>query len=235
MVSAIRTAIVTGGTGALGSVIVGRFLDAGDSVVVPYHSEKPVSSRATPREGAKLRSLRADLASEADVSNLIEFALRESGRIDILVNAAGGYSGGKKVEESLIADFDRMMKMNFLTTLLTCRAVLPVMRRQGFGRIVNIAAMPALAAKPQMGPYAVAKRAVVTLTETIAEEVKGTGITSNAIALGIILTQANKQSMPDADVSKWVPPEEIAELIVHLCSGWAGGINGNVIRVSGGL
>jgi NAD(P)-dependent dehydrogenase (short-subunit alcohol dehydrogenase family) len=114
-------------------------------------------------------------------------------------------------------------------------AVLPLMRAAKRGRIISMAAMAALSPTAGRGAYAIAKRGVVTLTETIAEEVKGSGITANAIAPGIILTPANRASMPSADTSRWVTPEEIAALVLYLCSEDARSVSGNVLKVYGGV
>jgi NAD(P)-dependent dehydrogenase (short-subunit alcohol dehydrogenase family) len=108
------------------------------------------------------------------------------------------------------------------------------MRKQGFGRIVSIAAMPALRPAPGRAAYAVSKGSIVTLTEAIHEEVKGSGITVNAIAPSTLLTEANKASMPDADTTAWVPLSEVVALIHYLCSDEARSVSGNVIRIFGG-
>ncbi|MBI4534690.1 MAG: SDR family oxidoreductase, partial [Ignavibacteriae bacterium] len=158
----------------------------------------------------------------------------EFGQVDFLANTAGGYVGGNEIADVTLEEWESIIKMNLLTTFLVCRAALRDMRRHNFGRIINIAAMPALNPSPKKGPYAVSKSGVITLTETIAAEVKGTGITANAIAPSTILTDANKRSMPNADFRKWVPPEHLADLIMYLCSDSAASINGNVIRVYGG-
>jgi NAD(P)-dependent dehydrogenase (short-subunit alcohol dehydrogenase family) len=111
---------------------------------------------------------------------------------------------------------------------------LPSMRDRGFGRIITIGAMPALKPTAKRGPYQVSKRAVITLTESIAEEVKGTGITANAIVPSTIITPENVESMPDADRSKWVSPEEIVALAAFLCTPEARSVNGNTIKIFGG-
>ena len=228
-----KTAIITGGTGALGSVVASTMYGSGTNIAIPLFSH--ATAAAPGRDSARMFSARADLTVEGDVHDFVLSVLGKFGRVDILVNAAGGYTGGKLVEESAVNDFDAMMKLNFTSVLNTCRAVLPVMKKQGYGRIVNIAAMPALTVKPRMGPYSVSKRAVVTLTETIADEVKGQGVTVNAIAPSIILTPANQKGMPEADFSKWVTPEEIAVLTMFLCSDEAKSVNGNVIKIFGGV
>ncbi len=128
-----------------------------------------------------------------------------------------------------------MLTANLKTAFLMCSAVLPFMRDAKHGRIISIAAMAALAPAASRGAYAIAKRGVITLTETIAEEVKGTGITANAIAPSIIVTPANRASMPAADVSRWVTPEEIAAIVLFLCSDDARSVSGNVLKVYGGV
>ena len=231
-----RTAIITGATGALGSVIAAEFLEAGASIGIPYSSAKSRGALSHLISGTKnVLARQADLMSEADVGRFIQEFRERFGRIDILVNAAGGYVGGALVEESSLSEVESIMKLNFTTTFLMCRAVIPVMRGQKYGRIVNIAASPAVTPKPRMGPYAVSKSAVITLTETIASEVKGTGLTANAVVPSIIFTEANKKSMPDADVSKWVTPLEIARLILYLSSEEAGSVSGNAIKIYGGV
>jgi NAD(P)-dependent dehydrogenase (short-subunit alcohol dehydrogenase family) len=151
--------------------------------------------------------------------------------VGILVNCAGGYAGGEKIGEVSAATFEEMITANLRTAFLMSGAVLPLMRGAKRGRIISIAALAALSPAPSRGAYAIAKRGVVTLTETIAEEVKGSGITANAIAPGVILTPANCASIPSADTSRWVTPEEIAALVLFLCSEDARSVNGNVIKL----
>lgn len=232
-----KTVIVTGGSGALGKVVVSAFFDAEASIAVPLGSEHHLSSIPGRIVSASERFLAsvADLTSEHQTNGFAERVLAKFGRIDCVVNIAGGYAGGKLIEDVAMEEWDRMMSSNLLTAFLLCRSALPHMRKQGFGRIVNIAAMPALTSGARKGPYALSKRGVIALTETIADETKGTGITANAIAPSIILTEANKQSMPGADFNKWVTPEEIAQLILFLCSDQARSMSGNVIKIYGGV
>ncbi len=232
-----KRVIVTGGAGELGRVIVRRFLDEGAKIAVPHRS---------PSSGADLLALpgatagrvllhRADLSNEQEVGGFVDTVKAKFGGIDVLVNAAGGYIGGSEIKDVTPADWDAAMSTNLRSAFLVCRAVLPVMLAGRRGRIVNIAAMPALAPSAKRGPYAVSKRGVVTLTEVLAEEVKHSGITANAVAPSIIDTAANRKSMPGADFSRWVPPEEIASLVLFLASDEARSINGNVIRIYGGV
>jgi NAD(P)-dependent dehydrogenase (short-subunit alcohol dehydrogenase family) len=232
-----KTVIVTGGSGALGKVVVSSFFDAGASIALPIGSERHLSSlpEKIVKVGERFFASVADLTIEHQANGFTERVVSKFGRIDCVINIAGGYAGGNLVEDVATEEWDRMMSSNLLTAFLVCRGVLPHMRKQGFGRIVNIAAMPALTSGARKGPYAISKRGVIALTETIADETKGTGITANAIAPSIILTEANKQSMPGADFNRWVTPEEITQLILYLCSDHAKSVSGNVIKIYGGV
>ncbi len=172
---------------------------------------------------------------ETDVRPFCNEVRKRFGRIDILLNIAGGYAGGKKIAEVSLEDWERMLELNLKSVFLMSRGVVQEMMQNGFGRIVNIASRQALLPRAGSGAYAVAKRGVVTLTEVLADEVKGSGITVNAIVPSTIVTEANIRSMGDKDISRWITPDEIAGLILYLCSDAAGSMNGNVLRMFGGL
>ncbi len=230
----LDAAIVTGGTGALGRVVASAFLNNGIRVAIPVRPgsrEEPLPGGA----GDALLRRECDIATESGASAFVRETADRFGSVGILVNCAGGYAGGERIGEVPVSTFDRMIDANLRTAFLMSGAVLPLMRSSGRGRIISIAAMAALSPAPERGAYAIAKRGVVTLTETIAGEVKGTGITANAIAPSIILTDANRSSMPGSDVSRWVTPEEIASLVLFLCSREARSISGNVLKVYGGV
>jgi NAD(P)-dependent dehydrogenase (short-subunit alcohol dehydrogenase family) len=226
-------AIVTGGTGALGSVVASRLMNKGIRVAIPVRPG--ARGEAPPNEGELMFRRESDITSESGAAAFVQAARERFGGVTILVNCAGGYAGGEKIGEVSAATFDEMLSANLRTAFLMSGAVLPLMRAANRGRIISIAAMAALSPSASRGPYAIAKRGVVTLTETIAEEVKGTGITANAIAPGIIVTAANRASMPSADIKRWVTPEEIASLVLFLCSDDARSISGNVVKVYGGV
>ena len=233
----LSSAIVTGGTGALGSVVVATLMNNGIRVAIPV---RPGSGEATaPLEQGDGRKMvyrrEADITSESGAASFVREAAAHGGGVGILVNCAGAYEGGKKIGEVTAATLDGMLTANLRTAFVMSGAVLPIMRAAHYGRIISIAAMAALSPAASRGAYAIAKRGVVTLTETIAEEVKGSGITANAIAPSIIVTPANRASMPSADVSRWVTPEEIAALVLFLCSENARSISGNVLKVYGGV
>lgn len=231
-----KTAIITGGTGALGSVCAEHLLDLDLNVAIPYISENSLSNIAgrLDRNAGKVLTLRTDLAAEDQVTAFVDEVVKRFGSADYLINTAGGYVDGSTIDEVSVDEWENIMKVNARTAFLICRAVLREMRKRKFGRIVNIASMPAVSPRAKKGPYAISKRAVITLTETIAEETKGGGVTANAIAPSTIFTEANRQSMPGADFSKWVAPQDIAHLALYLCSDEARSVSGNVIKIYGG-
>lgn len=153
--------------------------------------------------------------------------------IDVVANIAGGFIGGLSVSEMDMEKWDFMMDLNLKSVFLMCKAVLPHMVERGSGKIVNVSARAGLAGAAGMGAYCVSKAGVRTLTESIAEEVKDKGININAIMPSIIDTQANRQSMPKADFSKWVSPQKIAKVVRFLVSEDAQIINGAAIPVYG--
>jgi NAD(P)-dependent dehydrogenase (short-subunit alcohol dehydrogenase family) len=231
-----RVAIVTGGTGALGSAFTKMFLDEGARVAVPVHRRRTVDrlEKSPVEELQKLLPVPADLSRMEEARELVHKVLGEFQCVDYLIHTVGAYAGGKMIEEVSDEEWNRLMDLNLKSAFLMCNAVLPSMRERGFGRIITIGAMPALRPTAKRGPYQISKRALITLTETVAEEVKGSGITANCIIPSTILTQDNVESMPDADRSKWVTPEEIVALAAYLCTADARSVNGNAIKIFGG-
>jgi NAD(P)-dependent dehydrogenase (short-subunit alcohol dehydrogenase family) len=219
-----QTAIVTGGTGALGSVVTARLVALGARVAIPARSDE---------KGGKsnIMVVKTDLRNEEETGRFVGEVYDRFGSIEVVVNAAGGYAGGKRIEELSAADVMEMLELNALSAFHTCTKSLAFMKRSGYGRIVNIAAMTGLHPQSGAGAYAIAKRAVVTLTETLAIENRRTGITANAVAPGTIDTPANRKSMPGSNFSKWVSPEQVTDVILFLASRESAAVSGNVIEL----
>jgi len=228
-----KTVIVTGGSGALGSVIVQRFLAEQAQVALSYLTGKEMD-RVKDKIGQSL-AVQADVTKEADVVKLFDVVAKQFKRIDIVVNTVGGFLARKPVAEVSLEEWDLMMNMNLKSAFLCTREALRRMKGQPYGRIVNMSAMVGLAPSPGRAPYAISKSGVSLLTDLAAQEVKGSGITVNAIAPSIIKTEANLASMPDEDSKKWVKPEEIADLICYLCSDAGGAITGTTLKAYGGV
>lgn len=176
-----------------------------------------------------------DVTNPDSVKAAIDAALKQFGRIDILVNTAGGYLAGTPLHETSLRDWDFMLNLNARSVFVMCQAVIPQMLQQQFGRIINIASRAALGGEANNAAYSVSKTAVVRLTESMAAELKEQGINVNCVMPGMIDTPQNRASMPDADFDRWVVPEAIADVILFLSSDGSRAINGAAIPVYGGV
>lgn len=209
-----RHVVVTGGTGALGTAVVGALIEAGAVCHVPAHSAKD-TERFAFRDHAQVKiSSDGDLADESAVMRL--FA-----GVPLLwasIHIAGGFAASA-VADTGKADLMRQVDMNFVTCFLCCRAAVIAMAKRG-GRIVNVAARPALEWRSGAGmaAYTASKAAVAALTVALAEEVAKQDILVNAVAPSIMDTPANRQAMPKADYAAWPKVEEVAASIVFLAS-----------------
>jgi len=231
-----KIAIVTGGTGGLGKVVVERLLESGARVIATHTgSKKSVDVvAALQKRYLQMEGINVDVTSEDSVKKFYQEIHLRIGKIDILCNLVGGVNKKKFIDEITLDEWNKMMELNLLSCFLMVREVIQEMKNNGFGRIINIAAMPAIAPEAKRGGYGVAKAGVIALTKTVAEEVKEFGnITVNAIAPSIILTEENKTWGTEADFKKWVTPLQIAEMIDHLCSDAGVAINGHVIQMYG--
>lgn len=229
-----KVALVTGGTGALGSIIAQRLTAEGCFVFVSYLHEKELSQV---RDAFKRKTtiLKADMTNEWQVKGLYEAVVSSCPRVDIVVNTVGGYLPQKPLMDVTVEEWDLMMNINLKSAFLSTREALRRMQGQSHGRIINISAMVGLRPTPRLVPYSISKAAVSLLTDLVSQEVKGTGITVNAIAPSIIAAPANLKSMPDENSTKWVTPDQIAGLICYLCSPAAGAITGTTVQAYGGV
>jgi NAD(P)-dependent dehydrogenase (short-subunit alcohol dehydrogenase family) len=209
-----RTVVVTGGTGALGTAMVGALLEAGAWCIVPYRDERDAKSFAH-RDHKQVKMVAVkDLSDEADVAKLY-------GSVSPLwasIHIAGGYLW------SPIADTDKaallkQLNMNVVSTFLCCRAAIKAMGKDG-GRIVNVAARQALEWRlgASQSAYGASKAAVAAMTVALAEEVAKDGILVNAVAPSIMDTAVNRKDMPKADFDRWPKVEEVAATILFLAS-----------------
>lgn len=227
-----RVAIVAGGAGALGRTIVRRLAGSGATVWVPYRSSRGLDELRAHlgADAARLAAEPADVTDEDAFDRLVSRVLDRHRRLDILVNAAGGFSGGDLASTPL-AEWRRIVDLNLTSAVVGCRAVLPPMREARAGRIVNVASLAVVPPAGGFIAYTVSKSAVITLTQALAREVRGLGIGVNAVLPGTMDTAANRRTMPDADTSRWVRPEAVAALIAFLCSDEAVAITGAAIPV----
>jgi NAD(P)-dependent dehydrogenase (short-subunit alcohol dehydrogenase family) len=228
--------VVTGGAGALGSAVVKAFLGEGVRVAVPYRKMGELDrlrADAGIAEGAALSGAVVDLTDEAAVLDYFESLAEDRGGLDILVNTAGGFAGGKPVHETPWSVWQQQIDVNLRTSVIASRAAAREMLKRGQGTIVNVSSRPATQDGKNLAAYAASKRAVLQLTEAMAAELRDSGITVNAILPSVIDTAANRASMPAADYSRWVKPEEIARVVLFLAGPDARIVSGAHIPVYG--
>ena len=235
MTSTARVVLVAGGTGGLGRAVSLAFLQEGARVVVTYRKQKELDTlkNLAVGNGSQLDGYDVDVTDEAEVGKLVEGIVARHGRLDAIVNTVGGYAGGVKLWELDTKVFDQMLALNLRAGYALSRAAVRVMLKQGSGAIVNIAAKAALDHGAGAAAYVAAKAAAVAMIDSLAEDLKGTGIRVNSVLPSIIDTEANRKAMPKADFAKWPKPEDIARVIVFLCGDGAKVIHGAAVPVFG--
>jgi len=221
-----KVIVITGALGALGRVVVESAAARGARVAGVDHA---ASQAAAAPDRIELGGV--DLSDSAQAKRAIDAVAAHFGRLDALVNIAGGFTY-ETVADGDIKSWQRMHALNLLTALNASHAALPHLAKSQAARIVNVGAMGASQAGAGMGPYAASKAGVHRLTEALAAEHKGK-ITVNAVLPSTIDTPANRESMPKSDFSKWVRPQELAEVILFLVSDAASAVTGALIPVAG--
>lgn len=211
-----KVTIISGASGGLGQSVSRIFQKAGARVVMVGSHQEKVQALADELGHERTLPVATNLVDPAAAEAIVAATLERFGRVDILLNLAGGFTGGTPVSESSDDDLNRMLDINLRTTYNLSRAAVKPMIAQKWGRIVNTGSRDALLGRANYSAYAISKAAVLRLTESMASEVKGYNITVNAILPGMIDTEANRQAMPKADYSKWVKPATIAETLLFL-------------------
>jgi NAD(P)-dependent dehydrogenase (short-subunit alcohol dehydrogenase family) len=219
--------VVSGGTGGLGSAVTATLLEAGWHVVVPYVEERELERvEAHPQ----LELVAADLFDPDAAAAVVA---RASGRLGALVNLVGGFASGGRVHETPVEDFERQFRLNLRPAYLLCHAALPRMLEAGAGSIVCVSTRAALRPFSGAAGYIASKAAVLAFVDALAAEYTNDGVRVNAILPSVIDTPGNRASQPDADHSRWVKPEQIADVIRFLCSDESIAISGAHIPVYG--
>jgi NAD(P)-dependent dehydrogenase (short-subunit alcohol dehydrogenase family) len=223
-----KIVLVTGANGGLGRHVTQAFLDAGATVVgaSPKIQQSEFSS-------ADFAAIPGDVSTRGGAQELLDNVVARFGRIDVLAHTVGGFAGGQSIAETDDGTFQRMIDFNLNSVFHILRATIPVMRKNGNGRIVAIGSRAAVEPGAGVGAYSASKAAMVSLIRTAALENKDIGITANVILPGTMDTPANRAAMPKADFSKWVQPASVASLIIWLVSDAGKDVNGAVIPVYG--
>jgi NAD(P)-dependent dehydrogenase (short-subunit alcohol dehydrogenase family) len=225
-----RIIAVTGAFGVLGSAVANRAAASGARLALIDFAPAP----AGPVPEGALSLGGVDLTDAAAAAKAFDAVAAKFGGLDVLINVAGGFRW-ETLEDGSSDSWAGLYRMNVLTTANASRAALPHLRKSRAGRIVNIGANGAIKAGMGMGAYAASKAGVHRLTESLAEEVKGDGITVNAVLPSIIDTPTNRADMPNADPSQWVAPDDLAAVILFLASEEARAVTGALLPVTGRL
>jgi len=230
-----KVVLVSGGTGGLGRAVSLAFLEEGAKVIVILRKQEELRNLQA-AAGANVSALEGhdvDVTDEAAVTELIGRVVLQHSGLDALVNTVGGYAGGVKLWDMETKVFDQMIALNLRSGYTLARAAIPAMLKQRHGAIVNVAAKAALDHGAGAGVYAASKAGALALMDSLAADVKGTGVRVNSILPSIIDTEANRRAMPNANFSEWPKPEDIARVILFLCGDDAKVIHGAAVPVYG--
>ena len=223
-----KVVLVTGANGGLGTYVTQAFLDAGATVVGTSRKIQQ-SDFINP----SFTVLRGEISTREGAKVLVDQVLARFGKLDVLAHTVGGFAGGQSIVDTDDATFQRMFDLNLNYVFHILRAAMSPLRTTGNGRIIAIGSRAALEPGAGVGAYSASKAAMVSLLRTVALENKDAGLTANVILPGTMDTPANRKAIPNTDVSKWVQPRTVAELVVWLASEARKDVNGSVIPVYG--
>lgn len=228
------TIVITGAAGGIGGAIAKAFARQGATLVLVDRDQdglKEIAAACEAAGAAKSLTFSCDVFQETDIDQLFIDVADVLGRVDVLVNCSGVISECA-LEDMSLAEWQHIVTGNLDSVFLACRAVLPVMKKQGAGRIINIASQIGQRGAPRFAHYAAAKAGVIALTKSLAREVAQAGILVNAVAPGPVLTKFNATLDPEtlADTASKLPlgraaqPEEIAGAVLLLASDPGGNV-----------
>ena len=222
-----KTALIAGGTGALGVAVAKAAVARGAIVTVTYIVDGELDA-ARAAVGPDVRFVKADVRRETEVRAVVE----AMPRLDILIQLVGGFAMSPTPETPLGA-FSDQIEINLISSFVLCKHALAKMTAGGYGRIVTVGSRTAVRPTGQSAAYAASKAGVIAMTQAIADETIGTAVTANCVLPSVIDTPANRRSMPNADPTHWVKPESLADVICFLASAAARDVRGAALPVYG--
>jgi NAD(P)-dependent dehydrogenase (short-subunit alcohol dehydrogenase family) len=226
-----KVVLITGGTGALGRILVKKFIDSGATTISSFLNEKEAEKLKTANPEVELIDL--EIGKEEQILKMIPILVEKFGSINILVNVVGGYLGGKSIIELSGTDWDTMMNLNLKSAFFISKHVIPIMKSGNGGNVVHISSRTGVKSEGYDSAYAASKAALIRFVESAAHEFKQHNININCILPSIIDTDANRKAMPKADFTKWLSADDLANVVLFLCSPNSGVINGSAIPTYG--
>ena len=223
-----KVVLVTGANGGLGTHVTEAFLRAGARVIGTARK-----IQASDFAAGEFIAIPGDLSNESGARAIVKQSIDKLGRLDIVVHTVGGFAGGTSVGETGEATLDRMLDLNLKSLFYILRAALPELLKTGDGRVIGVGSRAALEPGAGVGAYSASKAAMVSLMKTVAQEHKASGLRANVVLPGTIDTPANRKAMANADFSKWVRPQAIADLILWLAGDAGREVNGAAIPIYG--
>ena len=225
-----RVIAITGAFGVLGQAVAKAAADQGARLALIDFAMDPPAGLPSGPDVLMLGGV--DLTDPVHAGAALDATANRFGGIDALLNIAGGFKW-ETVQDGSIESWPQMYRLNVLTAANACRAAIPYLKKSGAGRIVNVGSSAALRAALGMGSYAAAKAGVHALTQALSEELKGDGVTVNAVLPSILDTAINRADMPSADFSTWVAPADLAAVMLFLASEAATAVTGALVPVTG--
>ena len=223
-----KIVLVTGANGGLGTYITQAFLDAGATVIGTSRKIQQSDFMSS-----NFAAIPAEISTREGAKVLVDQVVARFGKLDVLTHTVGGFAGGQSIADTDDATFQRMFDLNLNSVFHVLRATIPVLRQTGDGRLIAIGSRAAVEPGARVGAYSASKAAMISLIRTVALENKDAGLRANVLLPGTMDTPANRQSIPNADFSKWVQPSAVASLISWLASDAGKDVNGAVIPVYG--
>jgi len=226
-----KVVLITGGTGAFGRTLVKRFLDTGAKTIASFRNE--TEAVKLKRVNPQVEIIKLDISSEKEILKAVPILIRKFAKIDILVNTVGGYLGGKNVTQLGEGEWETMMNLNLKSAFLISKHVIPIMKSGNGGKIIHVSSKTGLKSDGYDSAYAASKAALIRFVESISLEFREDKISINCILPTTIDTEANRRAMPNADFSKWLSSEDLANVVLFLSSSDSKVINGAAVQTYG--
>lgn len=230
-----RVAVITGGTGGLGTALVRRLVDRDVKLAITYlvPDEAAAFEDKFDLDEDRLILRRVDAINPEAVNSFMKEVADTWGAIHHLCSLVGGWAGGRDVEETDDVRFERMLDLNLRSAFYAVRAAVPHLRQAGWGRILLVGSRAVEDTPPGQAAFNIAKAGVVALAKSVAQELEGSGVTANALMPSVIDTPATRSALPYADYVHWPTPEEIAAVASFVLTEDSEVMNGATLRVYG--